>query len=54
MLADCRSALMAVFVVDEAPLLLWSSMATTATVICKVPVAVPHTRIWEDLTPAYV
>ena len=30
MLADCRSALMAVFVVDEAPLLPRSSVATTA------------------------
>ena len=29
MLADCRSALMAVFVVDEAPLLPRSSVATT-------------------------
>ena len=30
MLADCQSALMAVFVVDEAPLLPRSSLATTA------------------------
>ena len=30
MLADCRSALMAVFVVDEAPFLPRSSVASTA------------------------